>query len=90
MSLAGRPAAAKRFCMARAAVVTLPRGVSVVLISMSSLRMLCESDCTAVSSGAAAIGIRRRRKRTASLLFICWNCWLLHGSKTAGNLFCAG
>src|SRR6185295_8618875 len=39
MSLAGKPAAFNRAAMASAAVVTLPAGVSVVLISMSSLKI---------------------------------------------------
>ncbi len=37
MSAAGKPAAFKRAAIASAALVTLPAGVSVVLISTSSL-----------------------------------------------------
>ena len=39
MSSGAKPASRKRFCMALAAAVTLPLGVSVVLISMSCLKM---------------------------------------------------
>src|SRR5579863_3551146 len=59
-SAGGNPASRRRWAMAFAAVVTLPAGVSVVLISMSCLKMerarslVASSTCARSSPGAAS------------------------------------
>src|ERR1700755_248667 len=63
MSLSGKPASRRRLAMASEAAVTLPTE-SVVLISMSSLKMLRESWRVASSSWAkVGEAIERRRAR---------------------------
>src|ERR1035438_2704162 len=64
MSLAGKPASRKRCAIASAAAVTLPTE-SVVLISISCLRMSCASLRVAASGGAVCAAIESANNKLA-------------------------
>ena len=65
MSLAGKPASRKRCAIASAAAVTLPTE-SVVLISISCLRMSCASLRVAASGGAVCAAIEFANNKLAN------------------------
>src|SRR5262249_40796575 len=61
MSSGANPASRKRLCMASAAAVTLPFGVSVVLISISCLKMSRASARSAAETGGNELCPKRGR-----------------------------